>query len=93
MACDLASTDAGRLLVSQLEGLTGCDVAASDDATGDPGQGGDWILETDNVDLGAAYFVSERLSQYGFTLAAETKITALDPAAEYDYFGYSYDSC
>ncbi len=64
MACDVAATDAGDLLVSQLEALTGHDVAASDDDTGNPTSGGDWILETDNVNLIADYFDANLIEQF-----------------------------
>ncbi len=57
LSCDLAGTQEGGLLISQMENLTGHQVAASDDATGNPSYGADWVLETDNVDLVATYFV------------------------------------
>ncbi|WP_290661605.1 DUF4347 domain-containing protein, partial [Aquabacterium sp.] len=43
--CDLAQTDAGRLLVDHLSLLTGADVAASEDFTGAASLGGNWVLE------------------------------------------------
>ncbi|MBA4065781.1 MAG: hypothetical protein C0501_19095 [Isosphaera sp.] len=43
--CDVAAGDAGRALVRGLAGLTGADVAASDDRTGGAARGGDWELE------------------------------------------------
>jgi hypothetical protein len=43
--CDLASTGEGRELLESLSALSGCDVAASDDATGHEDLGGDWELE------------------------------------------------
>ncbi|MBW2280900.1 MAG: DUF2341 domain-containing protein, partial [Deltaproteobacteria bacterium] len=43
--CNLASSEAGRALVADLSGLTGTDVAASDDLTGAAALGGDWDLE------------------------------------------------
>ncbi len=43
--CDVADTAAGRALVDALALLTGADVAASDDVTGNAARGGDWILE------------------------------------------------
>ncbi|HHJ19615.1 MAG TPA: DUF4347 domain-containing protein, partial [Gammaproteobacteria bacterium] len=43
--CDLASTTQGINLVDQLSQLTGADVAASDDKTGNAALGGDWDLE------------------------------------------------
>ncbi len=43
--CELASTIEGQALVDALAGLTGADVAASDDLTGAAQLGGDWELE------------------------------------------------
>ncbi|MCB1759934.1 MAG: DUF4347 domain-containing protein, partial [Gammaproteobacteria bacterium] len=43
--CDLASNEAGEMLVDALAALTGADVAASDDITGHQNLGGDWELE------------------------------------------------
>ncbi len=43
--CDLAADDHGRALVNAIGILTGADVAASVDQTGDAAQGGDWDLE------------------------------------------------
>lgn len=43
--CNLAAGDAGQQLVQALSTLTGADVAASDDLTGNAATGGDWALE------------------------------------------------
>ncbi len=43
--CDLAGTSDGRALVDSIAALCDCDVAASDDATGNEQLGGDWDLE------------------------------------------------
>ncbi len=43
--CDIAKGDAGKGLVADISRLTRADVAASDDATGSVGAGGDWVLE------------------------------------------------
>ncbi len=43
--CDLASTQDGVSLVNALSTLTGADVAASDNKTGNAALGGDWNLE------------------------------------------------
>ncbi len=43
--CNLASTADGQSLIDALSRLTGADVAASDDNTGDAALGGNWILE------------------------------------------------
>ena len=43
--CNLAANEAGQSLVNRLAGLTGADVAASEDLTGSAVFGGDWELE------------------------------------------------
>ena len=43
--CELAATSQGQMLVNSLATLTGTDVAASDDLTGNAALGGDWELE------------------------------------------------
>jgi hypothetical protein len=43
--CDLAATENGQSLIDNLATLTGADVAASDDLTGNAQLGGDWELE------------------------------------------------
>ncbi len=77
MACDLASTDAGCVLVSQLESLVGHDVTASDDPTGNTESGGDWILEDGNVDVSATYFDSDLLACYQGLLADAAPVVSL----------------
>lgn len=44
--CDFAAGDAGLEAAMVLGGITGADIAASTDATGAAGLGGDWDLET-----------------------------------------------
>jgi len=43
--CDIASSDDGQNLLQSISTLTGADVAASDDTTGNSQLGGDWELE------------------------------------------------
>jgi VCBS repeat-containing protein/parallel beta-helix repeat protein len=43
--CDVAENDDGKALVDALASLTGADVAASTDLTGNTAKGGDWSLE------------------------------------------------
>jgi len=43
--CNLAGSDAGTALINELSRLTGTDIAASDDLTGNRLLGGDWDLE------------------------------------------------
>ena len=68
LACGLVSTEAGNLLLSQLESMTGKNFAASDDPTGNPQSGGDWVLESDGVNVGR--YVLAGLSQYNGLLAS-----------------------
>jgi len=44
--CNVAQGDAGAQFIALLAQLTGADVAASTDITGDAAQGGDWVLES-----------------------------------------------
>ncbi|MFT5701254.1 MAG: putative delta-60 repeat protein [Desulforhopalus sp.] len=43
--CNIAADDVGQSVITTLAELTGADVAASDDLTGDSSLGGDWELE------------------------------------------------
>ncbi|MDP3522336.1 MAG: DUF4347 domain-containing protein [Hydrogenophaga sp.] len=43
--CEVAEGAEGERFIDALAALTGADVAASDDLTGNPAQGGDWVLE------------------------------------------------
>ena len=80
LACGLVSSEAGNLLLSQLEALTGKNFAASDDPTGNPQSGGDWVLESDGVNVAPVYFSQAGLSQFTGVLenAAPTAITLSD---------------
>jgi glucose/arabinose dehydrogenase len=44
--CDVAATSEGLGFIEQISQLTGADVAASTNLTGNAAKGGDWILET-----------------------------------------------
>lgn len=76
LGCDIAGSPAGDALVEALESLAGVDVAASDDATGNPDAGGDWFLETEGVDVAAAYFDPEPLRAIEGHLGVFTVTTA-----------------
>lgn len=55
--CDLAATENGRALVEAIGVLCDCDVAASEDVTGDQSRGGDWDLEFSigSIETGIAF--------------------------------------
>ena len=57
--CNLASTEAGVSFVDRIAGLTGADVAASDDLTGAESKGGDWVLEESVGTIETATLVAE----------------------------------
>ncbi len=88
LACSLTANDSGKLLVSQLENITGKNFAASDDPSGNIVNGGDWVLESDGVEVGLIYFSGNKLSVFKGYLQAETKLVASVGQAE-DEYGYS----
>lgn len=69
LACNAAEGARGTLLIAQLEALTGRDVAASTDPTGATTLGGDWLLESDRVDLVSHYFQPKALQSFNELLA------------------------
>jgi hypothetical protein len=71
--CNLASSDAGRAFVDQLQELIGVDVAASNDTTGDFNGGGNWELEYQTGPIEAQNPFSDQLQQsYTAALAMRT---------------------
>jgi Ca2+-binding RTX toxin-like protein/methionine-rich copper-binding protein CopC len=68
--CDVAATEAGENFIKRLSEITGADVAASTDKTGNAALGGDWELEktTDNIEASLA-FSSEGMATYDGVLA------------------------
>ncbi|MBL4613528.1 MAG: DUF4347 domain-containing protein [Magnetovibrio sp.] len=73
LACDLSGSRAGDFTVSLLSDIVGRDVAASDDATGNQAQGGDWDLELGNVNV-ADYFQADKLAAFDGLLAETTEM-------------------
>ncbi|NIV45881.1 MAG: DUF4347 domain-containing protein, partial [Gammaproteobacteria bacterium] len=65
--CDLAGSAQGQSLIDRLATLTGADVAASDDLTGQSAQGGDWELEyrAGDIETEVAFSVEVRESWNG----------------------------
>ncbi|BAS59688.1 hemagglutinin/hemolysin-like protein [Leptolyngbya boryana NIES-2135] len=56
--CDVAAGEQGQAFVNQISQLTGADVAASDDLTGNAALGGDWILEFDTGTIDTTIFAN-----------------------------------
>lgn len=69
LACNLVATEAGLRLIRRWEKETKTNIAASDDVTGNVQAGGDWVLETDGIDVAAVYFDEVRLSKWSGSLA------------------------
>ena len=63
LGCDVAGSSEGRELIAKLESLYSVNIAASDDIT-TAQKGGDMVLETDGIDLVAAYFDEEKLKEW-----------------------------
>ncbi|MEP0916501.1 DUF4347 domain-containing protein [Leptolyngbya sp. DQ-M1] len=70
--CDVAQGDAGRALITQFSRLTGADISASDDLTGNAALNGDWTLEVNTGDIGAQLaFTAETRSNYAAILPVD----------------------
>ncbi|WP_254032365.1 DUF4347 domain-containing protein [Planktothrix agardhii] len=68
--CDVAAGETGKNFVKRLSEITGADVAASNDLTGNQALGGDWDLEivTGNIEASVP-FNQEAMADYEYTLA------------------------
>lgn len=70
--CDIAKEPSGLGLLDRLSQLTGADFAASDDITGNAERGGDWTLEVNVGEIGAAIsFNSSALAAYQHILPTD----------------------
>ncbi|MGB3534156.1 MAG: DUF4347 domain-containing protein [Microcoleaceae cyanobacterium] len=45
LGCNIAATNSGKTFIQQLSQITGADIAASNNLTGNANLGGDWVLE------------------------------------------------
>ncbi len=82
--CDLAATAGGQGMVDALGRLTGADVAASDDLTGNAALGGDWVLEYDTGRIETELAVSaDTRHDWSHVMALETARDEFNTAASY----------
>ena len=79
LACNAASGPEGQAVVSALESLTGVNFAASTNATGNAAHGGDWLLETDQIDAASIYFDPQYVVLFDDVLAGP-RITDSNPS-------------
>ena len=80
--CDLAATSEGQMLVNSIATLTGADVAASDDLTGNAQLGGDWELEYRTGSIESTVAISSQTqNSWSGVLAFNVDTTADTPDA------------
>mgnify|MGYP000284660413 CR=1 FL=1 len=76
--CSVAD-EQGTFLVDEIARLTGADVAASDDATANAAQGGDWVLEYQSGRVEADLpFADEGLAAFSSVLDAQVNLSGKD---------------
>ncbi|MET0961261.1 MAG: Ig-like domain-containing protein, partial [Noviherbaspirillum sp.] len=81
--CDVAAGDAGAAFVRQLSALTGADVAASDNLTGDSSLQADWTLEVSTGRIGStAAFSAAAQAQWHGTLEIRVNTVTQDKQHE-----------
>lgn len=68
LACDLCGTAAGQEWLQHWEDKTKVNFAASTDVTGNEASGGNWVLETDGIDVSKVYFDQDKLKTWEDTL-------------------------
>ena len=83
--CDLAASPTGVTFIEQLSLLTGADVAASADLTGNSVLGGDWVLERAVGSIQTAVAPSTALQQNWNALLANIAPTASNMNAAENY--------
>ncbi|GAB6038496.1 hypothetical protein JCM15519_30550 [Fundidesulfovibrio butyratiphilus] len=81
LACDAGAGTEGAAMASAIRDLSGVDVAASVNTTGDTDLGGDWTLETRNVDVATLYFDTTKLNTYTGTLDSAAAASAIAGSA------------
>ncbi|CAE7435006.1 Herc4 [Symbiodinium sp. CCMP2456] len=67
LACEMVAGPTGLKIFKELEKESGINLAASTDLTGNSAAGGNWILETDGVDVKEQYF-TDAINEFSETL-------------------------
>lgn len=83
LACSLVGTPAGKDWMEAWEKQIGKNVAASTNITGNAEKGGDWVLESDGIDVSQVYFKKNEIFAYAGTFSPEK----CDPRTWTDYTG------
>jgi hypothetical protein len=79
LACNLTAGLEGKNLLASLENLTKRNFAASSNLTGD---GGDFILESDNVNVQNVYFLSDKIKAWKHSCAEGDEETVVEAEEE-----------
>ncbi|MBH0204115.1 MAG: DUF4347 domain-containing protein, partial [Nitrospira sp.] len=80
--CNFGRGEAGQLAINTLASLTGADVAASTDRTGNAAEYGDWILEASTGSIEASIVIAETTqAQWDHALATYTVTNTSDSGA------------
>ena len=88
--CNTGYSLTGEKFIDQVASLTGADVAASDDATGNALRGGDWELEKQQGEIETDIVFSQLLQGSWEGLMVATPTTSVDAPAE-DFINESTD--
>jgi Domain of unknown function (DUF4347)/Bacterial Ig domain len=78
--CDIASGETGNNFIHQIATLTGADVAASTNLTGNNALGGDWVLEDMTGAIEADFAISAE-SQAAYSSVLLTPVTQLNSSS------------
>ena len=77
--CNIAEGEKGKAFIGKLAEITGADIAASINRTGNPELSGDWILEGVVGDIESQLpFIKEKISEFKHLLPLPTGIQVID---------------
>ena len=77
--CNIAEGEKGKNFIGKLAEITGADIAASINRTGNPELSGDWILEAVVGDIESQLpFIKEKIAQFKHLLPLPTGIQVID---------------
>jgi uncharacterized protein DUF4347/uncharacterized protein DUF4214/hemolysin type calcium-binding protein len=82
--CEVAKGTNGRAFIDDLANITGANIAASNNLTGNPAFGGDWKLGVSTGDIFSTFvFCEEKLKHFSSTLATNTLDFTTDTVAAF----------
>ena len=80
--CNIAADSAGQSLLNNIAELTGADVAASEDLTGNARLGGDWLLEFQNGEIETNLAFSPDAQQHWSGVLATFNVNTTNDTAD-----------